>query len=157
MAFPQNHRYIITEKGREVALGGQTMAKYELTAKEIKEVRDLLARERPGAQVDGAEIEVPEFFWIKPEELIGFDDDAAHGNRIKGGSVSPGCTLIVRGIEDGFAVVRLNRSRMPYGDPAAIGTVFKIDLRRLAAWAWIPRGKGAAKARRPSLAEKYCR
>src|SRR6056297_3273384 len=82
----------------------------------------------------GDMIEVEQFFWIDDDDLIGFDDDAEHGHVIDSGSVDIGCKLEIRGLSETHAVVRLHRPSIPYGAPAAIGTVFWIDLDTMRSW-----------------------
>lgn len=103
-------------------------------------------------------IPVGKFFWIVGHDIIGHDSDARHGhNTMDGGSVDIDCTLTIRGIEDGYAIVRLNRSEMPYGALAAIGTVFQIPLMQIAMWPEMIRQREKRDAKRQALAEKYCR
>ena len=106
----------------------------------------------------GDVVEVGEFFWIGRENLIGFDRDAQHGHDSRhAGSVDESCTLTVRGVSDGRAIVRLNRPHVPYGAPAAIGTVFAIPVSKLEAWPDMVKQRKEKESARRVLAKEYCR
>ncbi len=107
----------------------------------------------------GAEIPVGEFFWIDDFDLIGFDRDAEHGNGGKhdSGSVCLGCTITVRGIENDYAIVRLNRSEMPYGAEAPGGVVFQIPISQIQTWPDKIRSHNDHERQRRKLAKQYCR
>lgn len=95
------------------------------------------------------------FFWIRDEDLIGFDFDAQHCHGKNAGSVEFGCTVTVRGFKDGRAIVRLDRPSMPAGAEAAIGTVFKISLAKMEAWPEAIAKRELRMAKREELASEY--
>jgi len=85
----------------------------------------------------GSVVTVGDFFWIDEGDFIGYDEGALHGHGLdgrSGGSVAKGCELEVRSMSSGHAIVSLDRPEVPHGAPAAIGTVFKISLKRLDLW-----------------------
>lgn len=110
--------------------------------------------------VVGKVIEVGEFFWIDEDGFIGHDRDATHGNggaRDRGGSVDIGCTVTIRAISNGYAIVRLDRPYMPYGAEAPIGIVFQVPLAQIAAWPAALANVIRREEERLALAEAYCR
>ena len=75
---------------------------------------------------------VGKFFWIPREDFIGYDSDARHGHRLHGnGSVDVDCTLIVRGIKSGYAIVRLDRPRVIFVLPDPYVSVIQIPVDEL--------------------------
>lgn len=105
----------------------------------------------------GDRIDVVDFFWISDADLIGFDRDAKHGHEVKSGSVDVGCTLEVRGFSGGNAIVSLMRPEVPYGAPAAIGTVFQISLKDLRSWPEKARKIKDDAERKKAMAVKFCK
>ena len=78
---------------------------------------------------------VGEFFWV--DDIIGYSSDAQHGHgSFDGGSADTDCTVRVLDVSlDGLdVIVVLMRSEIPYGAPAAIGTIFKITTARMLSW-----------------------
>lgn len=96
------------------------------------------------------------FFWISEEDLIGFDSDAEHGHGIDSGSVDEDCTLEVRGYEGNKLVVSLRRPVVPYGAPAAIGTVFMINEETVLSWPSAIAARSEKEKERKRLAGKFC-
>lgn len=108
----------------------------------------------------GQEIQVGEFFWIPDHDFIGYDRDAYHGHCLdkrSPGSVDHDCTLTIRAIKNGYAIVRLNRPQVPYGAPAPIGTVFQLPLSQMARWAEMTARREDRERQRRSLEQQYCR
>lgn len=111
----------------------------------------------------GDTIPVGEHFWIKDKDFIGYDHDAEHGHGIalwdihSPGSVDIGCSLTVRAIKNGYAIVRLNRPSVPYGAPAPIGTVFQIPLNVISEWPEMISERLSHEHNRNALAKIYCR
>jgi len=107
----------------------------------------------------GKTILVGEFFWIPEGAFIGYDRDARHGHglRDKPGSVDAGCTVTVRGVTGGHAIVRLDRPETPYGAPAPIGTVFRLPVEQIERWPAMIEARRAHENERRSLARRYCR
>ncbi|MEO1687857.1 MAG: hypothetical protein AAFU61_08130 [Pseudomonadota bacterium] len=106
----------------------------------------------------GARVPVGEFFWIPNDDLVGHDKDARHGHDCyDGGSVDIGCTLTIRAIQNSYALVRLDRPKLPYGASAAIGAVFQIPLAKMQRWPDLLATRAEAERQRRELARRYCR
>lgn len=104
-----------------------------------------------------AVIPVPDFFWIPEEDFIGFDQHALHDDKLKSGSVDEGCSLEIRHIEHGRAIVSLIRPTTPYGAQAAVGTVFWIDVSRMDRWPDLMARNAEKEKRRSDLAARFCK
>jgi len=111
----------------------------------------------------GIEIPVGEFFWINEFDFIGYDSDSKHGHDIHRyndncpGSVEIDCTLSIRAIKNNYAIVRLNRPKIPFGALAPIGTVFQIPISQLLTWSEKLRAIKDHKEQRSKLTQEYCK
>ena len=79
-----------------------------------------------------------------------------HGQNCRSsGSVDIGCSVQVLGVEGSRAVVELFRPSTPYGAPAAIGSVFLLDIRVIHEWPDLIHQHSAECSERKNLANKY--
>lgn len=105
----------------------------------FKKIKSMLAGQGPCPAI-GDVILVGQHFWIREDVLIGFTPDADHGHadhsrNFNSGSADLGCSVkIIDYAGATHVVAELQRSEMPYGSSAPIGTVFYLSIKQLNSW-----------------------
>ena len=105
----------------------------------FKKIKSMLAGQGPRPAI-GDVILVGQHFWIREDVLIGFTPHALHGHvehrhDLTSGSAEFGCSVkIIDYAGATHVVAELERTEMPYGSAAPIGTVFYLSIKQLNSW-----------------------